>query len=72
MHSLSSLVRALYLRYSEGLVIEVGDWGAIAPPGKFHQGKTHQNRVRSGNDFHKKMTKAPKNDNLHEVFVLQK
>ena len=55
--------------------IDVGDGGAggaIAPPGKFNQGKTHQNRARSGNDFHTKMTKVPNNDTLQEVFVVQK
>ena len=51
--------------------IDVG-MGAIAPPGKIHQGKTHQNRARSGNDFHTKMTKVPNNDTLQEVFVVQK
>ena len=55
--------------------IDVGDGGAggaIAPPGKIHQGKTHQNRARSGNDFHTKMTKVSNNDTLQEVFVVQK
>ena len=33
------------------VVIDVGDGGAggsIAPPGKFHQGKAHQNRASTG------------------------
>ena len=40
-------------------LIDVGDGGgaggAIAPPGTFHQGKTHQNRA-SLEKIHKKVT----------------
>ena len=33
-----------------------GGRGSIRPLGKFHKGKTHQKRLFSGNDLHKKMT----------------